>query len=343
MQWNPAAMAIRLRRRAGAALIDNFFRTISAAGRMHPRAQAELARLSIERDIAYLPSGSPDHLLDVYRLRELTTSAPGSLPVVLYVHGGGFRILSKDTHWIMGLVFARFGYLVFNASYRLAPRHPFPAAFEDCAAAYRWVVENAPRYGGDPNRIILAGESAGANLVTALAVAACYDRNEPAARHVWDTEVVPRAVVPACGMLQVSNPQRFRERNPRISTFINDRICEVSQAYLRKAHTLHPGALDLADPLVLLERKEQPDRPLPPFFVPCGTADPILDDTRRLAAALDELEVANEARYYPKQPHAFHANPTSRQGRECWRHKFEFLHRHGLAGVAMSEAAAAAE
>ena len=50
---------------------------------------------------------------------------------MLYVHGGGFRILSKDTHWIMGLAFARRGFLVFNIGYRLAPKHPFPAAIAD--------------------------------------------------------------------------------------------------------------------------------------------------------------------------------------------------------------------
>ncbi len=335
----PARIVTHLRRRAGAALIDNFFRGISAAGKMSPRARQELARLKIDRDIAYQGTGHPDHQLDVYRLRELANEPPGSLPVVMYVHGGGFRILSKDTHWIMGLVFARFGYLVFNVSYRLAPKHPYPAAVEDVAAAYEWVVQNATRYGGDVDRLILAGESAGGNLVTSLAVASTYERPEPAARRVWCTEVVPRAVVPACAIVQVSDADRFRRRNKKISTFINDRLVEVSSAYLRGVDQRAPGMLDLADPLVVLERGEKPTRPLPPFFIPCGTADPILDDTRRLARALDELGVSNEARYYPGEPHAFHALPMRKPAQECWRHKFEFLHRHGLAGVAMPDAA----
>src|SRR5690606_5988723 len=124
----------------------------------------------------------PEHRLDVYR----PAHAEGPRPVVLYVHGGGFRILSKETHWLMGLYFARRGYVVFNIGYRLAPKHPFPAALEDSADALGWVVQNAHRYGGDPTRLVLAGESAGANLVTSLTLACCYRREEPYARRVFD-------------------------------------------------------------------------------------------------------------------------------------------------------------
>src|SRR5439155_19026230 len=133
------------------------------------------------------------------------------------IHGGGFRILSKDTHWVMGLAYARRGYLCANISYRLAPRHPYPAAVADACAAYAWVVERIREHGGDAARLVLAGESAGGNLVTALAVAASYRRSEPYARAVWDTGVSPAAVIAACGILQVSDTERFapRKRLPR--------------------------------------------------------------------------------------------------------------------------------
>ena len=67
--------------------------------------------------------------------------------MVFYVHGGAFHLLSKDTHWLMGLVFARYGYLVVNISYRLAPQHPYPAAVEDTFAAYRWMAERITQLG----------------------------------------------------------------------------------------------------------------------------------------------------------------------------------------------------
>ncbi len=315
----------RLRRRAGALVHDGFFRALGALGRLHPDAGPTRRRregIEVLRDLPYRQTGLSAHRLDVYR----AIDGGGPRPVVLYVHGGGFRILSKESHWIMAIGFARAGYVVCNISYRLAPSHPFPAAIEDCAAAYRWVAESVETHGGDPTRLVLAGESAGANLVTALAVAACYRRSEPFARAVFDTGVVPRAVVAACGMLQVSDPGRFGRRR-RLPTWVVDLLAETSDSYLRDV-AIDP-TLDFADPLVLLERGAPPDRPLPAFFAPVGTRDPLLDDTRRLARAIDRLGAVCEARYYPGEVHAFHALTFRKQARRCWHDTFEFLGRHG--------------
>ena len=117
-----------------------------------------------------------------------------------------------------------------------------PAAPEDAAAALAWTVENAERYGGNPGRIFLAGESAGANLITSLTIATSYERPEPWARALFDLDVRPRAVVPACGLLQVSDPARFLRRKSSLGTFVNDRISEVSSAYLDGAEPHVPRA-----------------------------------------------------------------------------------------------------
>jgi acetyl esterase len=311
----------RIRMATGALVVDNFFRLISRAGRMHPHAHPARHNCEVVRDLPYLDGGLVEHRLDIYR----PTDRPGPFPVVLYVHGGGFRILSKDTHWIMGLAFARRGFLVFNISYRLAPRHPFPAAVKDACAAYEWVVRHAAAYHGDLSRLVVAGESAGANLATTLAIAACYQRPEPFARRVFDTGVVPKVVLPACGILQVSDTDRFLRRK-RLPAWVMDRLHEVSDSYLHRADATH--GLELADPLLLLERGERPQRPLPPFFAAVGTRDPLLDDTRRLKHALDHLGVECEARYYEGEPHAFHAIVFRPNARRCWADTYDFLDRH---------------
>lgn len=314
-----------LRRRAGAFLVDGFFRGASRLGRLHPLARPERHGVEVRRDVQYAPeSGLEEHRLDVYRPIERS----GPLPIVLYVHGGGFRILSKDTHWIMGLAFARRGFLVFNVGYRLAPRHPFPCAVEDVAAAYAWVVRHAEEHGGDLSRLVLAGESAGANLVTSLALQTVFEREELFARRVYESGVVPRAVVPACGIFQVSDVRRFARRKPKLSRFLVDRLEEVEHAYLGGDPALHGPSLDLADPLVWLERGEKPSRPLPPFFLPVGTKDPLLPDTRRLARALAGLGATAIDRYYDGEIHAFHAFPFLPNARRCWRDTFEFLDAH---------------
>lgn len=319
----------QLRRRAGAAVVDGFFRGASRLGRLHPESAPAKHGLEVVRDVAYGTPSEPARVLDVYRPHDSAEPHPHLRPAVLYVHGGGFRILSKDTHWVMALAYARRGYVVFNVDYRLAPAHRFPAALEDVCAAYAWVVHNAARYGADAEQLVLAGESAGANLVAALTVAACYERPEPHARVVFDTGVVPRAVLPACGLFQVSDAARFRRRKPRLPRFIADRLEEVADAYLgpRPFGSGQPGELDLADPLVVFSRGVPPARPLPPFFLPVGTADPILDDTRRLAVALRALHVEVDERYYAGEFHAFHAFVFRPNARLHWRDTYAFLDR----------------
>lgn len=308
-------------------IADGFFRGASRLGRMHPRARPELHGIEVLRDVAYDPS-HPALRLDVWRP---AARAAEPRPAVMYVHGGGFRILSKDTHWVMALAFARRGYVVFNVDYRLAPEHPFPAALDDLASAYAWVVAHASDHGADAQRLVLAGESAGANLVTALTAAACFARDEPFARRVFDTGVVPRAVLPACGIHQVSDPARFVRRKPGLSRFVADRIEEVTHAYLARHPDHAAPEVDFADPVRLLERDEASARPLPPFFLTCGTADPILDDTRRLHAALTRRGCAAEVKYYPGEPHAFHAMVFREPARQHWRDTWEFLDRHAPA------------
>lgn len=302
--------------------MTSFFHGLSSAARLHPLARPDAHDLEVLRDLRY---GEHDaHAFDVYRPKG---TRPGAkLPLVLYVHGGGFRILSKDTHWVMGLAFARRGYVVASIDYRLSGLAPFPAAIEDACAALRHVIAKADELGGDTSRLVLAGESAGANLVTALTVAACFRREEPWARAVYDTNVVPKVVLPACGILQVTDPRRFSRRK-RIAPFVQDRIDEVSEHYLShwglEPHG-HPS-LELADPLLVLEGSRPSDRPLPPFFVPVGTRDPLLDDSRRLGQALARRGVDVEVAYYPGEVHAFHAFVFRSAARRCWRDTYRFL------------------
>jgi acetyl esterase len=321
-----------VRQRAQARVSDTLFRAMASAARLHPLANPERHQVEVIRDLAYLDDGLVDHRLDVYR----PTGRPGPHPVVMYVHGGGFSLLSKDTHWVMALVFARYGYLVFNISYRLAPRHPYPAAICDTLAAYEWVVANAASLGGDLSRLVVAGESAGANLVASLAVATAYRRPEPWAARAFDLGVAPQVVVPACGILQVSDAGRFARRR-RLPYVVRKTIEDVSSLYLRGADRAAPGGIDLADPLLVFERGEPPERALPAFFLPVGTRDPLLDDTRRMRRALERLGATVQAHYYRGEIHAFHALVFRERARECWTDVFAFLDQHLPASAIRAE------
>jgi acetyl esterase len=317
----PVSAAVRARRAAGSTIIDNLFRIASFTTKYLPIAHPRIHGVEVQRDFQYFEGADRAHRLDVYKPIK---NSGKKLPIVFYIHGGGFRILSKDSHWLFGLLFARRGYLVFNVGYRLAPKHPFPAAVEDVCRAYEWMVKNAERFGGDLDRVVVAGESAGANLATSLVLATHFQRPEPYAKRVFDLGVTPKAAIPACGMLQVSDPERYVRRK-NYPVWLSDRLNEVSDAYLKGVKIRKQTELDLADPVCVLEREGKPDRPLPPFFTFVGTSDPLLDDTRRLKVALERRGVACDIRYYTGEMHAFHAFVFRGNARQCWRDSFRFL------------------
>jgi acetyl esterase len=92
-------------------------------------------------------------------------SKHSDLPVVVFYHGGGWSIGDLDTHDPVARTHAVGGEaIVVSVDYQLAPEHPFPAGVDDCWAALQWVGEHAEELGGDPDRIAVAGDSAGANL-----------------------------------------------------------------------------------------------------------------------------------------------------------------------------------
>jgi acetyl esterase/lipase len=93
-----------------------------------------------------------------------------ALPAVLLIHGGGFRAGNRQSYLPTAIKLAERGYVAATMSYRLSPRHQFPAAVEDAKAAVRFLRANAAKYGIDPDRIGAMGGSAGGTLVLFLAV-----------------------------------------------------------------------------------------------------------------------------------------------------------------------------
>lgn len=92
-------------------------------------------------------------------------------PMVIYLHGGGWVIGSiESASRVAGELAARSGAVVLVPEYRLAPESPYPAALDDLMAVIRFVHDLAPLYGGDPLKIVLAGDSAGGNLALAAAL-----------------------------------------------------------------------------------------------------------------------------------------------------------------------------
>ncbi len=131
--------------------------TIQQSAALHKRKAAVA-------DVGHVTIPGPGGPLTV---RVYTPEGPGPFPVVVYFHGGGFVICDLDTHdGLCRALCKASGSVVASVDYRLAPEHPFPAAVDDAEAATRWALEHADEIGGDPSRVVVAGDSAGGCLAT---------------------------------------------------------------------------------------------------------------------------------------------------------------------------------
>ena len=139
-----------------------------------------------EEGIEYSAPGGESLKLNLARPK----SGEGPFPAVICIHGGGFRAGSREGYDQLAVRLAERGFVAATISYRLAPKHPFPAAVHDTKAAVRWLRANAARLGVDPSRIGVTGGSAGGHLAQFLGVTARVPRFEGEGGHAAESSAV---------------------------------------------------------------------------------------------------------------------------------------------------------
>lgn len=125
----------------------------------------DAAASAVAQNIAYGPD--PRQSLDVYRPR--ASKAAAHLPIIVFIYGGSWNSGSKSGYAFVGRALAARGFLVVIPDYRLVPKVRYPAFLEDNASAVGWTIAHAAAFGGDPDRLVLAGHSAGAYNAAMLA------------------------------------------------------------------------------------------------------------------------------------------------------------------------------
>ena len=306
--------------RLGGLLIDVSLKSAAKLGKYSPKGRTLRSELRVTSDLQYVDgSNEIHHRLDVIRSERFS----GPRPICIYIHGGGFRILSKDSHWMMSAFLAHQGFCVFSLNYGLAPKYRFPEGLADVLAAVEWVADHASEYGGDVDQIFIAGESAGANLSCGVTLAHCVKSNWKPAARVYERSLSIKAVSPACGFLDVSHPERFDVMEPPIRKLYRDRMKIICNSYVDETRAREM----FASPLLWFESDAKPDRPLPPIFVGCGSADPVVDDSRRFAKALKKRGLDHEYVEYENAIHAFQAFFWQSQAKQFWHDQGQFVRR----------------
>jgi acetyl esterase len=248
-------------------------------------------------------ANAPRHDVPLARVEDRTlTTAAGVLavrvyvprgeapfPLLVYYHGGGYvsgDLNISDT--MCRALCAGVPAVVMSVDYRLAPEHPFPAANDDCYAALCWAAEHATDLGGDASRLVVAGDSAGANLSAAMTLRA-RDRGGPAIAAQFLMYPSPEYPDITQGSFQELTDAPMLSRDDALFYW---------QQYLRdEVSRTDPDACPMHAKTLA---------GLPPAFVSIAECDPSKDAADAYADALAAAGVETVKRLYAGMPHGFY-------------------------------------
>jgi acetyl esterase len=236
-----------------------------------PRGEVHPEVLSEDRVI-----GGPGGPIPI-RIYRPPAESDAPLPIVLFIHGGGWSVGDLDTYDGMARRHAAGAEaIVVSIDYRLAPEHPYPAAVDDAWAATQWVAEHAAELGADPDRLAVAGDSAGGNLA---AVVTQLARDAGGPRILFQLLWYPSTT------FDTSLPSFMENANAPILDIDGCKGC--TRWYI--------GDLDLSDmPATLAPAAAEDLTGLPPAYIAVAGHDPLRDDGMRYAELLSAAGVPVE-------------------------------------------------
>jgi acetyl esterase/lipase len=238
-----------------------------------------LAGTSVEQIDAVLPDGR--RVVGEWVRAAGVQSTDGA---IYLVHGSGYALCSPRTHrrltsWLSRLT----GLPVFAVDYRLAPRHRFPTAADDVRASWDWLTGQVP-----PERVVIAGDSAGGHLAVDLLLQPDVAASSPAALVLFSPLVDLT--------LGLARARERVRRDPAIRAVDAARLI-----------ALYSGGVDPTHQRLALDVAGGP--PLPPTLIQAGGAEMLLADARRLAADIRAGGGSCELQVWPDQVHVFQALP----------------------------------
>ena len=285
---------------------------VSLAGRTRLINPDDVPVRQVVKDIAYA---------DAHRLQKMDITVPlvePPLPILVFVHGGGWMNGDKSIYRRICALYAQAGFLVCNINYRLTPEYGFATLARDVASAVRWAYDHGASYGGDPSRMFLAGDSAGAQLASWFAAAL----RDPA---------LPEAT----GISELIGPESLKGLLLFYGAYDMDAMLTTGFPFIKTFYaacfgkdpeTGRPMA-DIASTLRHLTGD------YPPSFISCGGSDPLLPESRALSAALDELGVPHRDLYltrpgYRRVRHGYLSFRFFEASRVGMRESIGFLNDH---------------
>ena len=204
----------------------------------------------------------------------------------LYLHGGGYVMGSLNTHQeLMGRIARATNAQVLGLDYRLAPEHAYPAAVDDAVAAYQWILEQ----GIAPNKVVIAGDSAGGGLTVATLLAL----------KARGLAMPAGAVLFSAWTDLTASGASVRTRAEADPMITGDVLAPMAANYAAATSAATPGISPLFGDLA----------GLPPLLIQVGDAEVLLDDSTRLHTQARAAGVDSSLRIFDEAFHVFQAIP----------------------------------
>ena len=215
------------------------------------------AGVVVHRDLAYVTGGHPRQRLDLYLPPE-----SGSAPLIVWIHGGAFRMGSKADRVPFDML--EQGYAIASLNYRLSQHARFPAQIEDCKAAVRWLRAYADTYGLDPLHFASWGESAGGHLAAMLGTAG-HERSFEVGEHLEHSSRV-QAVLDFFGPTDFAQMDAQRLPDGQIHDAPDSPESQLVGGPIQE----HPAEVARANPVTYVTPEA------PPFLIVHGDRDPLV-------------------------------------------------------------------
>lgn len=244
--------------------------------RNNPNSGRRLASLDVKQDIAYVEHGHERQKLDLY----LPKNSTGKRPLVIWIHGGGWRQGSKEKCRAVPLV--NRGFVVASINYRLSSHAVFPAQINDCKAAIRWLRKNADQYGIDETKIGVWGSSAGGHLVALLGTSGDVDSLE-GTDGVADVSTRVQAV---CDWFGPTDLLLMNKQAGKLGKMDHDLPGSPESLLLGGPLQQQTAKARMANPITYVTEDD------PPFLILHGNLDPLVSvkQSEMLADALKAID-----------------------------------------------------
>jgi acetyl esterase/lipase len=260
--------------------------------------------VSVEKGLEYGTGGDVALKLDLYSPKQRA----GAAPAVIFIHGGAWRGGSREMYHYYCTKFAEHGYVAATISYRLTGVAPFPAAVEDAKCAVRWLRANAEKYGVDPDRIGVAGGSAGGHLSMMVGYAADTPELEGAGGNLQTSSRV-QAIVNLYGPTDLTT--QFARSKSVVMDFLGDKTFDEA-----------PDVYRLASPITHVTKDD------PPTLILHGSIDATvpIDQATLLVDKLKETGLEFDYDRLEGWPHAM--DIEANVNRHCLAKMLEFFDKH---------------